>query len=194
MPLCTFHPFSDFPSNSLIQSPADAAAAASMNDNTSLVIITCIVYRIGLPYTLFLIPLKLTRRQMSATLAPAFLSASQPERPNLLMILSDDHSAEFLGASGNPLIQTPNLDRFASQGIRCTRMFTAAPQCVPSRAAFLTGRSPVAARMGRFTAPLPADVRAFAEDLREAGYFTGVCRRGAPNRYFGKASPKFPRI
>jgi arylsulfatase A-like enzyme len=122
-------------------------------------------------------PLKLTRRQMSATLAPAFLGAAQPERPNLLMILSDDHTAEFLGASGNPLIQTPNLDRFASQGIRCKRMFTAAPQCVPSRTAFLTGRSPVAARMGRFTAPLPADVRTFAEDLREAGYFTGVCRR-----------------
>ena len=122
-------------------------------------------------------PLNLTRRQMSATLAPVFLGAAQPERPNLLMILSDDHSAEFLGASGNPVIQTPNLDRFASQGIRCTRMFTAAPQCVPSRTAFLTGRSPVAARMGRFTAPLPADVRTFAEDLREAGYFTGVCRR-----------------
>ncbi|MDH4180020.1 MAG: sulfatase, partial [Armatimonadota bacterium] len=93
------------------------------------------------------------------------------------LILSDDHSAEFLGASGNPVIQTPNLDRFASQGMRCTRMFTAAPQCVPSRAAFLTGRSPVAVRMGRFTAPLPADVRTFAEDLRDAGYFTGVCRR-----------------
>ena len=122
-------------------------------------------------------PLKMTRRQVSATLAPAFLRAAPADRPNLLMVLSDDHSAEFLGASGNPVIQTPNLDRFASQGIRCTRMFTAAPQCVPSRAAFLTGRSPVATRMGRFTSPLPADVRTFAEDLRDAGYFTGVCRR-----------------
>ena len=122
-------------------------------------------------------PLKLTRRQMPGILAPAFLHGMQTQRPNLLMILSDDHTAEFLGASGNTAIQTPNLDRFASQGIRCSRMFTAAPQCVPSRAAFLTGRSPVAVRMGRFTAPLPADVRTFAEDLRDAGYFTGVCRR-----------------
>jgi arylsulfatase A-like enzyme len=93
------------------------------------------------------------------------------------MVLSDDQTAEFLGASGNPVIKTPNLDRFASQGMRLSRMFTAAPQCVPSRAALLSGRSPVAARMGRFTAPLPAEIRTFAEDLREAGYFTGVCRR-----------------
>jgi len=39
----------------------------------------------------------------------------------------DDHTAEFLGASGNLFIQTPNLDRFASQGMRLSRMFTAAP-------------------------------------------------------------------
>lgn len=122
-------------------------------------------------------PLKLTRRQAGAALAPAFLRAAAADHPNLLLILSDDHSAEFLGASGNKVIRTPNLDRFASQGMRLVRMFTAAPQCVPSRAALLTGRSPVAIRMGRFTSPLPADVRTFAEDLRDAGYFTGVCRR-----------------
>ncbi len=121
--------------------------------------------------------LKISRRQMAAAVAPGFVRAAQAEHPNLLLILSDDHAAEFLGANGNPVIRTPNLDRFASQGMRCTRMFTAAPQCVPSRAAFLTGRSPVAVRMGRFTAPLPPDVRTFAEPLREAGYFTGVCRR-----------------
>ncbi|MFB3826493.1 MAG: sulfatase [Bryobacteraceae bacterium] len=121
--------------------------------------------------------MKLTRRQMTATLAPALLKSQAASRPNLVLILSDDHSAEFLGAAGNPAIRTPNLDRFASEGMRCNRMFTAAPQCVPSRAAFLTGRSPVAVRMGRFTSPLPAGVRTFAEDLRAAGYFTGVCRR-----------------
>ncbi len=107
-------------------------------------------------------PVRLTRRQLGAALAPAVL-AGQPAagaagRPNLLLVLSDDHTAEFLGASGNSIIQTPNLDRFASQSMRLTRMFTAASQCVPSRAALLTGRSPVAVRMGRFTAPLPAEV------------------------------------
>ena len=58
------------------------------------------------------------------------------------------------------------------------RFFTAAPQCVPSRAAYLTGRSAVAARMTRFSSPLPRDEITFPEVLREkAGYFTGICGR-----------------
>src|SRR5512136_2124433 len=93
----------------------------------------------------------MTRRQVSAALAPAFLRSAQTDTPNLLMILSEDHAADFLGASGDPVIQTPNLDLFTSQGMRLTRIFTAAPQCVPSCAALLTGRSPGATRMDGFT-------------------------------------------
>jgi len=74
-------------------------------------------------------------------------------------------------------MSTPNLDRFASEGVRCDRAFTAAPQCVPSRTALMTGRSPVAARMGRFNSPLPPDVVTLPEVLRESGYHTGVCGR-----------------
>jgi hypothetical protein len=62
--------------------------------------------------------MKVTRRQLGAALAPAVLPA-QPvpapaNRPNILLVLSDDHTAEFLGAAGNPVIRTPNLDRFAT--------------------------------------------------------------------------------
>jgi len=123
--------------------------------------------------------IEMTRRQLGVALgAPALARQSDPAgRPNIVLILSDDHTAEFTGCYGNPEIRTPNLDRFASEGMRFNGMFCAAPQCVPSRTAFLTGRSPVAVRMGRFTAPLPRDVKTFPEWLREAGYFTGVCRR-----------------
>lgn len=131
--------------------------------------------------------MKLTRRQFAATsLAPAALNAQAVEQPNILLILSDDHAAEFTGSYGNKVVRTPNLDRFASEGARLTHFFCAAPQCVPSRTAYLTGRSPVAARMGRFTSPLPPDVVTLPELLRrDAGYFTGICRRqfhldGAP--------------
>jgi arylsulfatase A-like enzyme len=118
-------------------------------------------------------------RALLALLIPAFVFAAEtPQQPNILLIRSDDHSAPFLGCYGGPIIRTPNLDRFASEGVRFTRMFTAAPQCIPSRAAMLTGRSPVAARISRFNSPLPRDVVTLPELLREkAGYFTGICRR-----------------
>lgn len=122
---------------------------------------------------------KLTRRQaLAATLAaPAILRGAQAPPPNIMLVLSDDHSMPHLGCMGNNVIQTPRLDAFAKEGIRLERMFTAAPQCVPSRSALLTGRSPVANRMGRFASPLPPEIPALPELLRPKGYYTGVARR-----------------
>jgi len=110
---------------------------------------------------------------------------SQADKPNILIILSDDHSAAHVGCYGNPDIKTPNLDAFAASGLRCDRAYVTCPQCVPSRASILTGRSPVSIAMTRFSAPLPRDVRTFPELLRAAGWFTGVAGRtyhldGAP--------------
>ena len=100
------------------------------------------------------------------------------EKPNILFLLSDDHSYPFLSCYGDSNVNTPTLDRLAAEGMKFHRFFTSAPQCVPSRAAFMTGRSPVAARMTRFSAPLPRDEIAFPELLRDqAGYYTGVCGR-----------------
>jgi N-sulfoglucosamine sulfohydrolase len=120
----------------------------------------------------------LTRRQALAALAAApLLSQSKEAPPNILFILSDDHSYPYLGAYGATWMSTPNLDRFAREGLLFERAFTAAPQCVPSRTAIMTGRSPVAARMGRFSSPLPPDIVTAPEVLRTRGYYTGVCGR-----------------
>jgi N-sulfoglucosamine sulfohydrolase len=105
------------------------------------------------------------------------LSAAE-SKPNVLFILSDDHTAAHLSCSGDTTVKTPNLDRFASEGIRFTKMFTVAPQCVPSRAGYMTGRSAVSVRMTRFNSPLPRDIVTLPELLRkDGGYYTGVCRR-----------------
>src|SRR3954453_19588533 len=79
--------------------------------------------------------------------------AEPARRPNILLILSDDHSAPHVGCYGNPDIKTPNLDRLASEGMRFDRTSVAAPQFVPSRSAIMSGRSPVAIQMTRFSAP-----------------------------------------
>lgn len=98
--------------------------------------------------------------------------------PNILLLLSDDHSYPFVSCYGDRNVRTPALDRLAADGMKMHRFFTAAPQCVPSRAALMTGRSPVAARMTRFSSPLAADEVTLPELLRsEAGYYTGICGR-----------------
>ncbi len=105
------------------------------------------------------------------------LSAYGQSRPNVLFVMSDDHSAAHVGAYGNADIKTPNLDAFAKEGMLFKRMYVAAPQCVPSRAALMTGRSPVAIQMTRFSAPLSEEYKTWLELLRAAGYYTGVAGR-----------------
>lgn len=121
--------------------------------------------------------LQLTVLSLAALALPRTAQAAEGKRPNILLILSDDHSAPHVGCYGNKDIITPNLDKFAAQGLRFDRTYVCCPQCVPSRASIMTGRSPVEIQMTRFSAPLPRDIKTYPEALRAAGYFTGVCGR-----------------
>ncbi len=68
------------------------------------------------------------------------MSKSKTEKPNILFILSDQHNASFMGCSGNELINTPNLDTLASQGVMFENAYCQNPLCVPSRSSLLTGK------------------------------------------------------
>ena len=70
------------------------------------------------------------------------LADGPPKRPNILFLMTDQHRWDCVGANGNALIQTPNLDRLASEGANFTHCFVQAPVCVPSRVSFFTGRYP----------------------------------------------------
>ncbi len=111
-------------------------------------------------------------------LLASVVSLVAADKPNVLFLLSDDHSYPYLSCYGDVNVRTPVIDKLAAEGIKFRKFFTSAPQCVPSRAAYLSGRSPVAARITRFSSPLPRDVITFPEVLKkEAGYYIGVVGR-----------------
>ncbi|MCC9642489.1 sulfatase-like hydrolase/transferase [Rhodopirellula sp. JC740] len=76
----------------------------------------------------------------------AFCSSNTAEgaenSPNFIVFLTDDQGWGDLGCYGHPIIQSPNLDKFASEGLRLTQCYAACSVCSPSRSAILTGRTP----------------------------------------------------
>jgi choline-sulfatase len=61
-------------------------------------------------------------------------------RPNILFVMSDQHSPRFLGFDGHPVVRTPHLDRLSREAVTFTNAYCQNPLCVPSRASLLTGR------------------------------------------------------
>ncbi|MCZ0940552.1 MAG: sulfatase-like hydrolase/transferase, partial [Caldilineaceae bacterium] len=62
------------------------------------------------------------------------------QRPNILLIMSDEHDPAVAGCYGHPLVQTPHLDRLAAGGVLFENAYCNNPICVPSRMSFLTGK------------------------------------------------------
>lgn len=69
-------------------------------------------------------------------------SRQLPEKPNIVLYLADDLSWWDLGCTGNEVVQTPNVDLLAAEGISMTHMFTSSTMCSPSRSALYTGLFP----------------------------------------------------
>ena len=93
-------------------------------------------------------------------------------RPNVLVIFTDQQRADTIGALGNPVIRTPNLDRLAREGVSFQRAYTASPVCVSARCSMIHGQYPV--NTGCYdNAAMPTDGRAtFMDALTAAGYRT----------------------
>ncbi|UCG38338.1 MAG: sulfatase [bacterium] len=101
--------------------------------------------------------------------------ASSAQRPNILLVLTDDQRADALGCAGNSILRTPNMDTLARTGVRFRQAFAASPICAASRASVLTGLHERGHRYTFGTAPLAKDlVRAsYPSTMRRAGYRTG---------------------
>ncbi len=100
------------------------------------------------------------------------LPAVEPDRPNILWITSEDNSP-YLGCYGDLQARTPNLDRFAGQGVRYLNAFSSAPVCSAARSTLITGMN--ASTLGihnhRSSVPVPGSVVYYPQLFREAGYY-----------------------
>ena len=94
-------------------------------------------------------------------------------RPNLVVLLVDDMRFDDFGAAGNPIVETPNIDRLAAEGARFTQAFATTPLCSPSRASLLTGRYPRHHGIIDNTLRPSHDLPIFPLRLQQAGYRTG---------------------
>ena len=72
--------------------------------------------------------------------AAASGAGKPPARPNLLVIMSDEHNADVLGCYGNTVVQTPNMDAIAARGVTFENCYCNSPLCVPSRLSFTAGK------------------------------------------------------
>ncbi len=94
------------------------------------------------------------------------------QRPNVLVLYTDQQRWDALGAAGNPDIKTPNLDLLAATGTLFSHHFVQNPVCMPSRASFLSGCYPATLGITHMGVPLPEDVRLLPHYLRQYGYRT----------------------
>ena len=103
-------------------------------------------------------------------------AAEGPDRPNIILIMTDDQGWAQLGSHGDPVLQTPRLDAMAAESVEMTRFYVS-PVCAPTRAALMTGRynyrtGVVDTYLGR--AMMAPDELTIAEILRDSGYRTGI--------------------
>ena len=98
---------------------------------------------------------------------------NEPRRPNILFVYADQHRADVLGAAGNDLVVTPNLDRLAAEGLRCTQAWTESPICQAARSSMLTATYPTDhGILGNFVFDSSPDWDNVPKALQAAGYTT----------------------
>ena len=111
-------------------------------------------------------------------------------RPNVLVLMSDQHNPIVSTPYGHSFIQTPAIQSLADRGVTFDQTYCPSPLCVPSRSAFLTGLPVHAIDAWDNSCPLPVTEPTWAHRLNAAGYETTLCGRmsiGGPNQMHGFA-------
>ena len=95
------------------------------------------------------------------------------ERPNIVIIMADDHGYGDTGFTGHPFVKTPHLDAMAESGVVFNRFYASAPVCSPTRASFMTGRHPFRTNVPNHGHYMRPAEKTIAEALKSSGYVTG---------------------
>ncbi|MDZ7639987.1 MAG: sulfatase-like hydrolase/transferase [Bryobacterales bacterium] len=98
----------------------------------------------------------------------------QSRRPNLVFIIADDHAGYVMGADGNRLAETPNMDQLAREGTRFAAHYCQSPVCTPSRQCLLTGQLPHSAGVTTLRTALSEEKPTLADKFQSAGYRTAT--------------------
>lgn len=124
----------------------------------------------------------------------AFPASAQPDRPNVLIAISDDQSFPHASAYGSRFAETPAFDRVAREGLLFMNGFAASPGCSPSRAALLTGRYPwQLEHAGTHASLFPEKYVVFPDLLEQAGYAVGHTGKGwGPGDYEASGRTRNP--
>ena len=95
-------------------------------------------------------------------------------RPNFLLIVTDQQRCDHVGAYGNRIVKTPNIDALAERGWVSDRFYVASPACMPNRASLMTGRLPSLHGARHNGIPLPLTATTFVDVLKGAGWRTAL--------------------
>ena len=122
-------------------------------------------------------------------------------RPDIVMVMTDQHAARVLGCAGDGAARTPALDALAAAGTRFDTCYCPSPLCVPSRMAFLSGLEPHQSGVLGNDDYLPSDIPTLAHALGAAGYdcrlvgrmhFYGPDQSHGFDRVLGDIGPNWP--
>jgi arylsulfatase A-like enzyme len=121
---------------------------------------------------------------------------SASDKPNIILLLTDDQRDNTLGAMGHPFVQTPHLDALMRDSVRFKNTYTATPVCSPSRVSFFTGMPERVHGVG-FSSSYDLTEQQWEQTypalLRKSGYFTGFVGKFGVEYYAfkGRAAEKF---
>lgn len=138
------------------------------------------------------------RKKLTCLLLIGLMAASaanaRHSRPNILLLMSDNQYALHVGAYGDKVVRTPNIDAMAKNGVRFLNAFCGSPSCTPSRAGLLTGQDIWRLKEGaNLWSTLPAAFSTYTDLLEKNGYTVGYSGKGwGPGNYNAGGRPANP--